>query len=50
MAESFLVEGKQPMDDLENLTYGQSITDPCLSWKDTQVMFEMLANAVKKRG
>lgn len=50
MAESFLVEGNQPMDDLENLTYGQSITDPCLSWEDTQVMLEMLANAVKKRG
>ena len=38
------------MDDLENLTYGQSITDPCLSWEDTQVILEMLANAVKKRG
>ncbi|OEE34632.1 3-deoxy-7-phosphoheptulonate synthase [Vibrio genomosp. F10 str. ZF-129] len=49
MAESFIIEGNQPMKDLNNLTYGQSITDPCLSWKDTETMLDMLASAVKKR-
>ncbi|MEZ9233413.1 3-deoxy-7-phosphoheptulonate synthase [Vibrio amylolyticus] len=49
MAESFIVEGNQSMCDLNNLTYGQSITDPCLSWEDTETMLEMLANAVKAR-
>lgn len=49
MAESFIVEGNQPMDDLTALTYGKSITDPCLSWEDTANMLELLANAVKAR-
>ncbi|ROV58544.1 3-deoxy-7-phosphoheptulonate synthase [Vibrio ponticus] len=49
MAESFIIEGNQPMDDITSLTYGQSITDPCLSWEDTAYMLELLANAVKAR-
>ncbi|MCK6265046.1 3-deoxy-7-phosphoheptulonate synthase [Vibrio sp. ZSDE26] len=49
MAESFIVEGNQSMCDLNNLTYGQSITDPCLSWEDTETMLDMLASAVKAR-
>jgi len=49
MAESFIVEGNQPMDDLSSLNYGQSITDPCLSWEDTATMLELLANAIKAR-
>ncbi|NNN45177.1 MULTISPECIES: 3-deoxy-7-phosphoheptulonate synthase [unclassified Vibrio] len=47
MAESFIVEGNQSMGDLNNLTYGQSITDPCLSWEDTNLMIARLAKAVK---
>ncbi|MGD8111827.1 3-deoxy-7-phosphoheptulonate synthase [Vibrio sp. TRT 17S01] len=47
MAESFIEEGNQPMDDIDALKYGQSITDPCLSWKDTETMLELLADAVK---
>lgn len=47
MAESFIIEGNQPMTDIHNLTYGQSITDPCLSWDDTVTMLDMLAEAVK---
>ena len=50
MAESFILEGNQPMKDINNLTYGQSITDPCLSWEDTAEMLDLLANAVKTRG
>ncbi|ELB2819324.1 3-deoxy-7-phosphoheptulonate synthase [Vibrio alginolyticus] len=49
MAESFILEGNQPMTDINNLTYGQSITDPCLGWEDTATMLDMLASAVKSR-
>lgn len=49
MAESFIVEGNQSMCDLNNLTYGQSITDPCLSWDDTLTMIDRLATAVANR-
>ena len=34
MIESYLVEGRQDITD--NLTYGQSITDPCIGWEDTE--------------
>lgn len=34
MIESYLIEGRQ--DITENLVYGQSITDPCLGWEDTE--------------
>ncbi|GLT17981.1 phospho-2-dehydro-3-deoxyheptonate aldolase [Vibrio zhanjiangensis] len=50
MAESFIIEGNQSMRDIDNLVYGQSITDPCLSWEDTIKMLDLLANAVKSRG
>ncbi|MGL4983883.1 MAG: hypothetical protein ACRC5N_04145, partial [Plesiomonas sp.] len=29
--------------------YGQSITDPCLSWADTETLLEKLATAVASR-
>ncbi|USD66515.1 3-deoxy-7-phosphoheptulonate synthase [Vibrio sp. SCSIO 43136] len=47
MAESFIEEGNQPMADLDELKYGCSITDPCLSWEHTEQMLEMLADAIK---
>lgn len=31
------------------LIYGQSITDPCLNWEDTEVLLEKLAAAVDSR-
>ncbi|MBW3696991.1 3-deoxy-7-phosphoheptulonate synthase [Vibrio sp. T187] len=49
MAESFIEEGNQPMTDINNLEYGKSITDPCLSWGDTTKMLDILANAIKER-
>ncbi|MCL4106894.1 UNVERIFIED_CONTAM: hypothetical protein GTU68_004035 [Idotea baltica] len=49
MAESFIKEGNQPMTDINNLEYGKSITDPCLSWEDTATMLDMLATAIKDR-
>ncbi len=33
MAESFLREGTQKIVGGQPLTYGQSITDPCLGWE-----------------
>lgn len=51
MAESFIAEGNQAVDpeNLDQLTYGQSITDPCLNWEDTVTLLDMLANAVKSQ-
>lgn len=49
MAESFLVEGTQKNFPGQSLTYGQSITDPCLNWKDTETLLELLADAVSAR-
>ncbi|WP_311568647.1 3-deoxy-7-phosphoheptulonate synthase [Photobacterium arenosum] len=47
MAESFLVEGRQEIS--EDMTYGQSITDACLGWDDTEALLSMLASAVEER-
>lgn len=49
MIESNLVEGRQPLDDPGTLTYGQSVTDACLGWDDTIVLFDLLAGAVEQR-
>lgn len=49
MIESNLVAGKQSAKDLNNLTYGQSITDACLAWDDTVPLLKNLAEAVRKR-
>lgn len=39
MLESNLEEGSQPLGtDLKQLRYGQSITDACLGWKDTEAL------------
>ncbi|MEM1278742.1 MAG: 3-deoxy-7-phosphoheptulonate synthase [Cyanobacteria bacterium P01_D01_bin.6] len=47
MIESHLVEGKQPiLEDLSQLTYGQSITDACVSFEQTAVMLRQLAAAI----
>ncbi|MGH1498347.1 3-deoxy-7-phosphoheptulonate synthase [Yersinia proxima] len=49
MAESFLVEGTQKIVAGQPLTYGQSITDPCLNWADTEQLLSLLADAVSSR-
>ena len=49
MVESFLTEGTQKIVAGQPLTYGQSITDPCLGWDDSETLFAMLADAVKSR-
>jgi 3-deoxy-7-phosphoheptulonate synthase len=49
MLESHLVGGKQKLTQPETLTYGQSITDPCLSWEETEPLLEKLAQARRTR-
>jgi 3-deoxy-7-phosphoheptulonate synthase len=36
-------------DDVSKLTYGQSITDACLSWDDSMQALQVLSDAVKVR-
>jgi 3-deoxy-7-phosphoheptulonate synthase len=49
MLESFLVAGRQTVRKATPLVYGQSITDPCMSWETTEELLEVLANAVRGR-
>lgn len=49
MAESFLIEGTQKILPDQALIYGQSITDPCLGWEDTEQLLKILAQAVEQR-
>lgn len=41
MIESYIEEGAQPIT--ANLTYGKSITDPCIGWEDTVKLIEKIA-------
>jgi len=49
MAESHLVGGRQDVIPGQPLTYGQSITDGCLGWEDTELLLKNLATAVQTR-
>ncbi|MEZ5502921.1 MAG: 3-deoxy-7-phosphoheptulonate synthase [Halioglobus sp.] len=49
MLESNLVEGRQEVVAGQPLTYGQSITDPCISWESTLPLLQELAGAVRQR-
>src|SRR5699024_9660015 len=49
MVESHLVEGAQSVNDINQLTYGQSVTDACIGWQDTEQLITALARAVKAR-
>ncbi|GAA1072375.1 3-deoxy-7-phosphoheptulonate synthase [Nocardiopsis metallicus] len=49
MLESFIEEGAQKLGDPAELTYGQSITDKCMSWDTTEGVLENLAEAVRQR-
>ena len=49
MIESHLVEGRQDLVEGETLTYGQSITDACIGWDDTEKVLRQLADAVAAR-
>jgi len=47
MIESSLVAGAQKLVDGKALTYGQSITDACIGWDETEGLLKELAAAVK---
>ena len=49
MIESHLIAGHQDIVVGQELTYGQSITDACLGWEDTEILIDQLAKAVQKR-
>jgi 3-deoxy-7-phosphoheptulonate synthase len=50
MIESNLLEGAQKLVEGKALIYGQSITDACIGWDETEVLLKELAAAVKARG
>ena len=47
MLESNLVAGAQNLVNGNALTYGQSITDACIDWKETHRLLGELAAAVR---
>ncbi|WP_426511977.1 3-deoxy-7-phosphoheptulonate synthase [Dactylosporangium sp. McL0621] len=47
MLESFLAAGRQDLGG--ELTYGQSVTDACMSWDTTEALLDDLAAAVRAR-
>jgi 3-deoxy-7-phosphoheptulonate synthase len=49
MLESFLVEGRQDVRPGAPLTYGQSITDACMSWERSVEVLDELAAAARAR-
>jgi len=49
MAESHLLAGRQDHVPGKPLVYGQSITDGCIGWEDSQRLLEQLAEAVTQR-
>ncbi|ENU5813529.1 3-deoxy-7-phosphoheptulonate synthase AroG [Vibrio fluvialis] len=49
MIESHLVEGRQDLVEGKAPTYGQSITDACIGWDDTETVLCQLAAAVEAR-
>ncbi len=49
MLESFLVEGRQDLQEGKLPVFGQSITDACMGWERTLPVFALLAEAVRKR-
>ncbi len=49
MIESHLVEGRQDLKPGCDLVYGQSITDACIGWEDTEKLLVTLSDAVIAR-
>ncbi len=49
MIESHLVEGRQDLVNGKAPCYGQSITDACIGWNDTEKVLRQLAAAVAAR-
>lgn len=49
MIESHLVAGSQKLVNGKAEVYGQSITDPCIGWPETETLLETLSQAAKVR-
>ncbi|MGL5667135.1 MAG: 3-deoxy-7-phosphoheptulonate synthase AroG [Shewanella sp.] len=49
MVESHLVEGRQVLIEGQALCYGQSITDACIGWDDTERLLAVLNQSVIER-
>lgn len=49
MLESNLIGGRQNAEPGKELVYGQSITDACMAWDNTDILLRELAQAVKQR-
>lgn len=49
MLESHIESGRQDVVQGQPLAYGQSITDACISWTDTEMLLIELAEAVRER-
>lgn len=47
MVESHLVEGRQDLVAGQAPVFGQSITDACIGWDDTDKLLHQLADAVE---
>jgi 3-deoxy-7-phosphoheptulonate synthase len=49
MVESNLVEGQQKLVPGAPLVYGQSVTDACLGWDESEKLLRLLAESVNRR-
>ena len=49
MIESHLVAGRQDFQAGADLTYGQSITDACIGWEDSEMLLRELAAGVRAK-
>ncbi len=49
MLESNLVGGRQDVEPGKPLVYGQSITDACMAWDNSEALLHELAESVRKR-
>ncbi len=49
MIESHLISGRQDIVEGQKPVYGQSITDACLGWEDTEILIAQLATSVQNR-
>ena len=49
MLESNLIAGRQDIAKPNDLVYGQSITDACIGWDETEELIEILNNSIEKK-
>ncbi len=49
MMESHLIPGRQDVVPGRELVFGQSVTDACIGWEDTEALLHELSGAVRKR-